>query len=80
MERGILYATDFVVNAGGLIHVYHERLPNGYDEKKVDVHVATISNVLEQVYKRSCRDAISMHEAAMRMANEILATKEMAWR
>ena len=32
LDKGILYAPDFLINAGGLINVYSEL--NGYDREK----------------------------------------------
>ncbi len=79
-SRGILYAPDFVTNAGGLIHVYHERYPGGYNSRETIAHVLTIPQTLQKIFEKSREENISTHEAAMIMANEILATKEMAWR
>ena len=38
--RGVLYAPDFVVNAGGLINVAAELEPGGYDPERTRVRVA----------------------------------------
>jgi leucine dehydrogenase len=36
MKRGILYAPDYVINAGGIIDVYHERI--GFDRPALLAH------------------------------------------
>jgi leucine dehydrogenase len=34
LDRGILYAPDYVINAGGVINVAHEMHPDTYDAKR----------------------------------------------
>lgn len=41
-ERGIVYAPDFVVNAGGIINIAQERHPDGYSEARAREHTARI--------------------------------------
>jgi len=50
-QRGILYAPDYVVNAGGLIDVYHEW--NGSDESEISRQVTRIGDTLTEIFKRS---------------------------
>ena len=38
-ERGILYAPDFIANAGGLINVATELDPEGYDPARTRLRV-----------------------------------------
>ena len=49
LKRGIYYAPDYAINAGGLINICHER--EGYNRDKAYAHVAkiydTIKNILE---------------------------------
>ncbi|WP_188862653.1 Glu/Leu/Phe/Val family dehydrogenase [Marinobacterium nitratireducens] len=49
--RGILYAPDFVINAGGIIDVCHER--NGHDAAAVRAHVETIGDTLGEIFARA---------------------------
>jgi leucine dehydrogenase len=60
--RGILYAPDFVINAGGVIGA-------GFGAEEAE-RVATL---LRQVFERSERERIDTHEAAIRIAKEKLA-------
>ena len=46
-DRGILYAPDYVVNAGGLIHVYREI--QGYSEEEATELVLGIEETLDRV-------------------------------
>ncbi len=39
-ERDVLYAPDFIINGGGVINVYHELAPGGYDREKALARVA----------------------------------------
>lgn len=72
-ERGILYAPDYVINAGGIINVSLEVKPAGYDEKKAMELIDRIGDNLAQVYAISKRDDIPTNEAAARLAEERLA-------
>jgi leucine dehydrogenase len=63
-ERGILYAPDIVVNAGGVLGAV------GGDERTVRARVETIGPLLEQVIERARRDRISTQRAAEDLARE----------
>ncbi|MCA8968371.1 MAG: Glu/Leu/Phe/Val dehydrogenase [Planctomycetes bacterium] len=72
-QRGILYAPDYVINAGGIINVAVELMPGGYDEAKSLERVRRIPDALEEIFELSEREHISTAEAAHRRALEILA-------
>lgn len=65
MERGILYAPDYVINAGGLINVAGELAPGGYDPDAALSRVATIPTVLADIFRRA--------DAEKRPTNDIAA-------
>jgi leucine dehydrogenase len=71
--RGILYAPDFIVNAGGIINVSIEMLPGGYDEAKALEKIKIVYPNLKRVFEISRREGIPTHEAAVRLAEERLA-------
>ncbi|MFT7676560.1 MAG: leucine dehydrogenase [Planctomycetota bacterium] len=71
--RGILYAPDYVINAGGIINVSLEITPEGYDEARAMALIDQIGDNLAQVYAISKRDDIPTNEAAARLAEERLA-------
>lgn len=50
-ERGILYAPDFVINAGGLINIAVGFGRGGYDRAKAERRTRTISSSLKQVFR-----------------------------
>jgi leucine dehydrogenase len=68
-ERGILYAPDFVVNAGGIIHLSSLELL-GEDEATRDARLAGIGATLTQVFELARSDGVSTGEAARRVALE----------
>ncbi len=70
-ERGILYAPDFVINAGGMIRVASER--DGFDKHQVDRDVEAIGTTLKTIFERADGDRTPTQVAAMRIAQERLA-------
>jgi glutamate dehydrogenase/leucine dehydrogenase len=66
-QRGIVYAPDFVINAGGVLH------GGGLEEqhwtrKVLDENLAAIGDVIYEILQRSERDGISTDAAARRIA------------
>jgi len=70
-KRGILYAPDFVINAGGMINVFVEA--EGYDRERALRMTRGIYYNLRKVFDISKRDGISTAEAADRLAEERIA-------
>lgn len=67
-DRGILYAPDFLINAGGLINVYTEW--NGYNR---DVALATTEQIYDQareLFKKAKEEQITTNESAIKLAEE----------
>ncbi len=65
-DRGIVYAPDFVVNAGGLINVYDELL--GYSKIRALHRVDRIFEATKSILEMSKDEGINPNQAAMRMA------------
>jgi leucine dehydrogenase len=65
-ERGILYAPDYVVNAGGIIHLAALEML-GEDLARRDERIAGIARTLTEVYRLSDAEGISTERAAERM-------------
>ncbi|MDP6762081.1 MAG: Glu/Leu/Phe/Val dehydrogenase dimerization domain-containing protein [Planctomycetota bacterium] len=72
-QRGILYAPDFVLNAGGIINVSVELLEGGYDEARALGRIDRIYPNLKRVFEISRSEQIPTNEAAFRLAEERLA-------
>ena len=68
MERGILYAPDYVINAGGIIDIYYEG--PGYREDTVRGHLEKIGGTLTTVFRRAQEEKRPTGEVADRMAEE----------
>ena len=71
--RGILYAPDYVINAGGLINIAQELEPGGYDRDRALARVAAIGTTLEEVFERAAQADVPTHEVADRIARERIA-------
>ena len=71
-ERGILYAPDFIANAGGLIHVYREI--KGYSEQRAMALAQGIEGTLGGARGRGQRGATPL-AAARELARERLGRR-----
>jgi len=71
-DRGIVYAPDYVINAGGVIHLAgRERL--GWNDAQVTARLAGIGQMLTDVFEQADRDAITPAAAADRLATDRIA-------
>lgn len=71
--RGILYAPDYVLNAGGIINVSCELREGGYDEAYAITRIDRIYDNLKKVFAISRAQGISTRDAAAHLAEERLA-------
>ena len=67
-ERGILYAPDYLVNAGGVIQVEDER--HGFSFARAQSKASGIFDVALRVFRLADADGISPAVAADRLAEE----------
>ncbi len=67
-EAGVLYAPDFVVNAGGLINIAEELAPGGYHHDRAYAAVRGIFETTASVLNQADARGISTAEAADGMA------------
>jgi leucine dehydrogenase len=65
-ERGILYAPDYVVNAGGVINVYGEL--HGWSAERSKRKAAEIYDTLEELFEIARTEGIPTNAAADRLA------------
>ncbi len=70
-RNGILYAPDFVINAGGMIRVASER--DGFDQDLVDRRVQRIGTTLSAIFEQADMEQTSTHAAALGIAQERLS-------
>ena len=76
MDRGILFAPDYVINAGGIINVSGETTGN-YDIDWVNRKVDNIYNTLIHIFERADKEQRPTNVVADEMAEEILAAARL---
>ncbi|WP_435139146.1 Glu/Leu/Phe/Val family dehydrogenase [Formosa sp. A9] len=65
-ERGIVYAPDFLINAGGIINVYAEL--EGYGKQEIMRKTENIYNTTLDILTNAEVNGITTHEAALQVA------------
>ncbi|HKE78612.1 MAG TPA: Glu/Leu/Phe/Val dehydrogenase dimerization domain-containing protein [Solirubrobacteraceae bacterium] len=71
-RRGVLWAPDFVANAGGIINIAVEFQPGGYDPRVARKRVQGVGDTLRAVYDASASGATPL-AAAMSLARRNLS-------
>lgn len=71
--KGILYAPDYVINAGGIINVAMEHYPEEYSAERAKEKVTKIYDTLLDIFQRADKSGIATHIVADQMAQEIIA-------
>ncbi len=66
-EKGILYAPDFLINAGGVMNCYAEYV-GGYKREKVYNQAEKIYDITTNILETASKDKITTHEAALALA------------
>ena len=69
-EREILYAPDYVINAGGIINVSAEFADGGYDQTEALRRIERIPQALKEVWTISMAERIPSSLAADRLGRE----------
>ncbi len=65
-EKGIAYAPDFLINAGGIINVYAEIV--GYDKAESIKRTENIYNTTLDIFNLAEKESITTHQAAFNIA------------
>lgn len=73
-ERGIVYAPDFLINAGGIINVYAEL--EGYDKQEIVRKTENIYNTTLEILEKSGLNGITTNHAALKIAKERIAKRK----
>lgn len=71
LEKGIAYAPDFLINAGGLINVYQEHI--GYNRDTAFRNTEHIYEVTSNIFKTASEKNIHTQKAAIEMAQKRIA-------
>jgi leucine dehydrogenase len=74
---GILYAPDFVINAGGVLHVVALEM-QGWSRERLDDALAGIGRTLGEVFEAAEAGGIATSVAAERLANDRVAGRAAA--
>jgi len=69
-EKGILYAPDFLINAGGIINVYTEIALPVYNRQRAYEQTERIYDFTLALFEKAEKENITTHEAALRTAME----------
>ena len=72
-QKGILYAPDYIINAGGLINVADE-LNGGYNRKRAFKKVEIIYHNMEKIIGISNKEGIPTYQAADVLAEQRIST------
>jgi leucine dehydrogenase len=71
--RGILWAPDFVANAGGIVNIAVELDDGGYDPAHAEIQVRGIGDTLRRVFDDAAKMQATPLTAAMELARRNLA-------
>lgn len=69
-QIGIIYAPDYIINAGGLINIAHERNPQGYSKKRALIDTEKIYQRLKSIINISKKDNIPTYLVADKIAEK----------
>jgi len=75
-DKGIVYAPDFLINAGGLINVYSEI--KGFDRERSINQTREIYNTTLEILKKAELENITTHAAALEIAEQRINDRKNA--
>ena len=70
-QRQILYAPDYVINAGGVIDIYHQRFDSNAEDLRA--HIERIGDNLTAIFERARSESVSTNLVANAIAEERFA-------
>lgn len=73
-DKGISYAPDFLINAGGIINVYAEIV--GYDKAEAMRRTENIYNTTLEIFHFAEEKGITTHQAALSIAENRIAERK----
>jgi len=73
-DRGIVYAPDFLINAGGIINVYAEIV--GYDKAEAMRRTENIFNTTMEIFNFADANGITTYQAALSMAETTINNRK----
>jgi leucine dehydrogenase len=76
--RGILWAPDFVCNAGGIINIVVELEPEGYAPERAEPRVRAVGDTLREIFDAAESESVTPLAAALALGRRRLAGEELA--
>lgn len=73
-RQGIVYAPDYVINAGGVIDIYHQRMDKSSDDALRE-HIEQIGDTLTEIFERADQEQKATNRVANMIAEERFAHK-----
>lgn len=73
-EKGIVYAPDFLINAGGIINVYAEL--EGYGKDEIMRKTENIYNTTLEILDNANTNGVTTHQAALNIAQDRIETRK----
>ena len=73
-EKGIVYAPDFLINAGGIINVYAEL--EGYGKDEIKRKTENIYNTTLEILENAETNDVTTHQAALNIAQQRIETRK----
>lgn len=71
-QKGILYAPDYVINAGGIIDIYHQRMSSSHEQLRR--HIESIEETLFEIFERAKETREANNIVANLIAQERFST------
>ncbi|XLS28170.1 Glu/Leu/Phe/Val family dehydrogenase [Flavobacteriaceae bacterium M23B6Z8] len=75
LRRGIVYAPDFLINAGGIINVYAEL--EGYGKDEIIRKTENIYNTTLEIFAHAASAGCTTHEAALTIAKSRIDARKL---
>jgi leucine dehydrogenase len=76
-SREILWAPDFVANAGGIINISVELEPEGYSPDRAETRVRAIGDTLRTIFDNATAGDLTPLTAALELARRRLAEADV---
>jgi leucine dehydrogenase len=67
-QQGIVYAPDYVINSGGIIDIFHQKMESSHDELRA--HIERIGSTLTEIFERAEAEKKATNVVANTIAEE----------
>lgn len=73
--KGVLYAPDYVINAGGIIEIHYQR--TGGSRVEAEKHIDGIGQTLSEIFLQADAENLSTEDVSRTMAEKIIAESKI---